>query len=68
MKFRHFLNKKGLWIAWLAVIIMAFAIPVNAATYTYDDLGRLTSVTTASGPSSTYTYDTGEPYWSLREP
>ncbi len=59
MIFRHFLNKKGLWIAWLAVIMMAFAIPVNAATYTYDDLGRLTSVTTASGPSSTYTYDAG---------
>ena len=59
MKFRHSLNKKGLWIAWMAVIMIGFAIPVNAATYTYDDLGRLTSVSTNGSSSCSYTYDAG---------
>jgi hypothetical protein len=44
----------------LILVMIAFAIPVSAATYTYDNLGRLTSATTNSGASCTYTYDVGE--------
>lgn len=46
-------------ITVLILGIVAFAAPVGAATYTYDNLGRLTSATTNSGASCTYTYDAG---------
>ncbi|HWP96179.1 MAG TPA: Ig-like domain-containing protein [Syntrophomonadaceae bacterium] len=59
MKLGSFVQRKALWLAWLALFLFVFITPVSAATYTYDDLGRLISVTTTSGPSCTYTYDAG---------
>lgn len=45
-------------ILFLIMAMIALALPVSAATYTYDNLGRLTSATKNSA-SSTYTYDAG---------
>jgi YD repeat-containing protein len=54
------LRKRSIFrIMALILVMIAFAIPVSAATYTYDNLGRLTSATTNSGASCTYTYDVG---------
>ncbi len=51
---RKFLKK--LVITFL--VIFAFTVsPVLAMTYSYDDLGRLTSVTYNSGQTTTYSYD-----------
>ena len=41
----------------LLVIFVITVSPVLAMTYSYDDLGRLTSVTFDSGQSTTYSYD-----------
>lgn len=43
----------------ITLVLIAFTMPVSAATYTYDNLGRLISATTNSGVSCTYTYDSG---------
>ncbi|MEN6391640.1 MAG: Ig-like domain-containing protein [Syntrophomonas sp.] len=54
------LRKKGIFRTMVLMLVMiAFAIPVSAATYTYDNLGRLTSATNSSGASCTYTDDAG---------
>lgn len=54
------LTKRSVFkIAVLLLVIMAYAIPAGAATYTYDNLGRVTSATNGSGASCTYTYDAG---------
>ncbi|MEN6324897.1 MAG: Ig-like domain-containing protein, partial [Syntrophomonas sp.] len=54
------LRKKGIFRTMVLMLVMiAFAVPVSAATYTYDNLGRLTSATNSSGASCTYTYDAG---------
>jgi len=45
---------------FLALIIcLIITYPASAATYTYDDLGRVTSVTSSSGQNRSYTYDAG---------
>jgi YD repeat-containing protein len=41
------------------IFLMLIALPLNAAQYTYDDLGRLTSVTYSNGQTVSYTYDEG---------
>lgn len=40
-------------------LLLSIALPAYAATYTYDNLNRLTSVTYLDGRRITYTYDAG---------
>lgn len=49
--------KQILTIAWFLLILSAFSTVTSAATYKYDDLGRLIEVTYDSGIKITYTYD-----------
>lgn len=51
--------RESILSGFLALIICLITLPASAATYTYDDLGRLTSVTSSSGQSRNYTYDAG---------
>lgn len=41
----------------ILTVTFGFAVPILAAQYTYDQLGRLTSVLESDGSSITYTYD-----------
>ncbi|MEW6574379.1 MAG: Ig-like domain-containing protein [Bacillota bacterium] len=43
----------------LLIFILCTVLPSFAATYTYDDLGRLTSVTFTNGQRINYSYDAG---------
>ncbi|NLD47974.1 MAG: hypothetical protein GX660_12395, partial [Clostridiaceae bacterium] len=49
--------KQILTIAFLFLILCSFSTTISAATYKYDDLGRLIEVTYNSGKKITYTYD-----------
>lgn len=54
------LRKRSIFrIMVLMLVMITIAVPISAATYTYDNLGRLTSATTNGGASCTYTYDAG---------
>ncbi len=59
MKLRHPTGKNIAITLIIALLLASFAIPVNAAIYTYDQLNRLTSVTYENGLELTYTYDAG---------
>lgn len=54
LKSMSFLKFVGLLLLMLFIVF-----PANAATYTYDVLGRLTSVTYNNGKKINYTYDAG---------
>ncbi|MEW6172725.1 MAG: Ig-like domain-containing protein [Bacillota bacterium] len=43
----------------MLLLLLCIAFPAFTATYTYDDLGRLTSVTYTNGQKINYTYDAG---------
>lgn len=47
-----------LMVAFLC-LIFGIVVTAHAATYTYDDLNRLTSVDYENGQTITYTYDAG---------
>lgn len=53
--------KRKLCAGWTVILLifLAVTLPASAAVYTYDDLGRLTSVTFESGQKLTYNYDAG---------
>jgi|GEM_PF-6311911 len=59
MKLRHPSRKTIAITLVITLLLASFAIPANAATYTYDELNRLTSVTYENGQKLTYTYDAG---------
>lgn len=49
------------------LVIIALSITASAATYKYDDLGRLTEVTYNSGQKIIYTYDAGGNILTVKE-
>lgn len=59
MKFRHPAGKKIAITLIITLLLASLTIPAGAATYTYDQLNRLTSVTYENGLELTYTYDAG---------
>lgn len=46
-------------IILILILLIGIAIPVSAAEYTYDNLGRLTSVKYDNGQRINYAYDAG---------
>lgn len=58
MKFRY-QNRRLFSLLMTILLSLWLVVPISAATYTYDDVGRLTSVTTTGGSSCAYSYDTG---------
>lgn len=59
MKPRIAIRKIPLLTISLLLPFLFIANPVSAATYSYDNLGRLISVTNTSGTSCSYSYDAG---------
>lgn len=49
----------SIWLLFILLSSVFYSLPVSGATYTYDNLNRLTSVTYDNGQKITYTYDAG---------
>ena len=57
----RYLRKLALLSICMVLTLFTLSVPVNAGHihYTYDELGRLTSVTYGNGQTNTYSYDSG---------